>query len=80
MFDEVDRPEATELILQICETGGGGQAPNRCEIAALKISHQSLDGLKRAIDMYHTDFRDLLVSAGFGHDATAHEKWTPNTL
>ena len=79
MFDEGERDEATALLLQFCQTGGGGQAPDRCEIAALKISDGSLKGLHRAIDMYHIDFRDLLMSAGFGHDASAHDHWTPNT-
>ncbi len=80
MFDASDRPEVRKLLFQICETGGGGQASNRCEIAALKISHGSLEGLRRAVNLYHTDFRDLLMSAGFGFDAGAHERWKPDRI
>lgn len=76
LFEIKEQAEAIRLVLQIHQTGSGGQALNRCEIAALKISDGSLNKLKWAVDLYHVDFRDLLMSAGFGHDTGAHTRWT----
>lgn len=72
---EIDRAKA--LATQIYEAGGGGQAPDRCAIAALKVSGGSITKLEQAVDLFHLDFRDLLMAAGFGHDTGAHEKWEP---
>lgn len=69
---------AKALLLEITASGGGNQASNRCEIAALKLSRGTLSGLERATKLYHLDFRDLLMSAGFGSDTRAHETWTPD--
>jgi hypothetical protein len=50
---------------------------DRCRMAALKCSDGNLLKLEQAIRLGRTDFRDLLMAAGFGHDVTAHFKWMP---
>ena len=34
--------------------------------------------LQKAIELAKTDWRDLLMSAGFGEDIHAHERWFPD--
>lgn len=49
----------------------------RVRIAAIRVSRGSLPGLLQAIDLGQTDFRDLLMAAGFGRDVEAHLYWWP---
>jgi hypothetical protein len=41
----------------------------------LKLSAGNIDKLKAAIELAKTDWRDLLVAAGFADDTTAHKRW-----
>ena len=43
--------------------------------AVLKLATEGDTGLDTAIELAKTDWRDLLMSAGFGEDINAHEKW-----
>lgn len=82
-FAAQDRPEAERLLVNEC----GNNLPlcqdwdafelERIRYAALKLSHGDLDRLRAAIDLAKTDWRDLLMGAGFGHDATVHRHWWP---
>jgi hypothetical protein len=49
----------------------------RVWFAALKISEGNIERLKDAITLAQTDWRDLLVTAGFADDIHAYEKWSP---
>jgi hypothetical protein len=49
----------------------------RIRFAVLKLSHGDLAKLKREIREAQVDWRDTLVAAGFGHDASTHRKWKP---
>lgn len=49
----------------------------RVRFAALKLSEGRLDRLEEAIKLAQTDWRDLLVAAGFAHDVEAHLNWLP---
>jgi hypothetical protein len=49
----------------------------RIRFAVLKLSYGDLNALGRAIDLAKRDWRDALVSAGFGDDLKAHESWWP---
>jgi hypothetical protein len=51
----------------------------RIRFAVLKLSHGDLNTLQRAIDLAKLDWRDALVSAGFGEDIKAHESWWPDS-
>jgi hypothetical protein len=47
----------------------------RIAAAALKVSEGSLERLEAATELAATDWRDLIMAAGFGHDLSAHEVW-----
>ena len=46
----------------------------RFRFAALKLSGGDLNVLRNAIELAKTDWRDLLVAAGFANDINAHKK------
>jgi len=84
LFVGGDQKVAEKLLVEEC----GSNLPflsessaidlERYRIAALKISHGSIEGLRRAIDLAQADWRDLLMAAGFGHDTAAHLSWMPS--
>jgi hypothetical protein len=45
--------------------------------AALKLSEGDLEKLKRAMEVGNTDYRDLLVAAGFASHHELHQRWWP---
>ena len=49
-------------------------------LAILKIAKTSNEKLNIAIELGKTDYRDLLVSAGFGNSITAHNDWASKIL
>ena len=49
----------------------------RIWLSVLKLSSGSEEQLYSAIALAQTDYRDLFMSAGFGHDLNAHNKWMP---
>jgi hypothetical protein len=49
----------------------------RIRFSALKLSAGKIEKLKDAITLAKTDWRDLLVAAGFADDITAHKRWIP---
>jgi hypothetical protein len=57
-----------------CSTAEGVE---RIRFAALKLSEGSIARLKQAVLLANTDWRDLLVFAGFGGDPSAHKSWIP---
>jgi hypothetical protein len=76
--------EAKEIgdILEIdCGTeslGCDGWTPvqmERIRFAVLKLAIESDSGLDAALNLVSRDWRDLLMSAGFGDDLNAHVKW-----
>jgi hypothetical protein len=83
LFTPSHRMEVSELLLQRC----GNNLPfceksdevklERIRFAALKLSGGDINKLREAIELANQDWRDLLVSAGFGSDTTAHKRWIP---
>jgi hypothetical protein len=83
MFEGKDRRTAADLLTDEC----GSNLPflenltspqlDRYRFAALKISCGRLDLLRQAVEIARTDWRDLLVAAGFGNDPQVHERWMP---
>lgn len=49
----------------------------RFRFAALKLSRGSVDKLRDAVRLANTDWRDLLVAAGFADSVDAHKHWNP---
>ena len=84
LFAEPDRQTVTHLLVTQC----GDNLPlrhdkdpsglERIRFAALKLSNGSLAELTRAVQIAQTDWRDVLVAAGFGHDPRAHLTWFPD--
>jgi hypothetical protein len=50
---------------------------DRCRFAALRVSGGDWQKLHSAVRLAKTDWRDLLVVAGFADDPQAHLRWTP---
>lgn len=83
LFREADRERAAQLLVDEC----GNKLPfceelnsqglERIRFAALKVGGGDLAKLRQAVEMAKIDWRDLLMAAGFGYDARAHERWVP---
>jgi hypothetical protein len=50
---------------------------DRIRLAAIKSSNGVYAKLVEAVSLANTDWRDLLMAAGFGYDIDAHNKWVP---
>lgn len=50
---------------------------DRFRFAVLKLSEGDLSELDKALRLANTDWRDLLMAAGFGESLTVHETWLP---
>lgn len=81
LFSVEERGEAARVLREDCGAALPG-APNasvegieRIQCAALKLSEGRMDKLYDAISLAQTDWRDLLVAAGFAEDTEAHRKW-----
>jgi hypothetical protein len=83
LFKEEDRAEATRLLVEECGDNlpflkdSTSKSLERFHFAALKLSGGDLSELRKAAELAERDWRDLLMSAGFGHDERAHENWMP---
>ena len=44
-------------------------------LAILKIGKTSKSKFNQAVELGKSDYRDLLVAAGFGNSITIHEEW-----
>jgi hypothetical protein len=79
VFDSSLHEEATRILKELAGPSSGlsdtPEGLERVRFAALKASGGTIKGLRNAIELAYTDWRDLLVSADFAHDATAHERW-----
>jgi hypothetical protein len=47
-------------------------------LAVLKLGKTSKEKFLRAIELGKSDYRDLLVAAGFGNSTTIHNDWALN--
>jgi hypothetical protein len=81
-------PAHQELVRKILLEECGNNLPflknldaaalDRFRFAALKLSRGNLDGLRDAVRLAKTDWRDLLVAAGFAESIDAHTSWLPD--
>lgn len=84
LFEPADREEATRLLVErrghnLSFPGDADAlALERVRFAALKLSEGDLSRLNQAVELGETDWRDLLMAAGFGHDVRAHAAWFPD--
>ncbi len=82
MFASADRATARKLLEEDCAEdvpGVGAGALDRIRIAAIKLSGGTIPGLLDAIVLAQTDYRDVLVAAGFEHDLEEHLRWWPGS-
>lgn len=49
-------------------------------LAILKIAKTSNEKFNKAVELGKIDYRDLLVSAGFGNSITIHNDWASKIL
>jgi hypothetical protein len=56
-------------------TGWSTEEMERIWFAALKLGKGDLPAFEAAIRLGKTDWRDLLMAAGFGEDLDAHRRW-----
>ena len=74
-------------VVQVLETECGNNLPflqresaeglEPFRFAALKLSNGNLQNLRSAIELAKSDWRDLLVAAGFANSVDAHKSWNP---
>ena len=79
--------EQHDEVAKLLETECGNNLPfwgketpvrlERVRFAALQLSEGSMEKLRAAIRLANTDWRDLLVAAGFADSLDAHQHWTP---
>ena len=81
LFAEAERGHAIDVLarecganLPFCERHTGKQL-ERIRFAALKLSGGDLDKLREAVRIAQSDWRDVLMAAGFGHSLEAHTQW-----
>ncbi len=73
--------EVCDIIENECGTeslscdGWTSEQMERIRFGVLKLAHENTLELNAALSLAQTDWRDLLMSAGFGQDLNAHEKW-----
>ena len=83
LFDEGDLKIVENLLLERCTNKVPGcddwsqDNLERVWISVLKLSDGNVNKLLDAIKLANTDYRDLFMSAGFGHDSQAHRLWLP---
>jgi len=78
-------PQLWSRVFEIIEKECGDNLPfcehvdtfqmERIRFAVLKLSEGGLERLKEGVRFAQTDWRDVLVAAGFGNDIYAHKKW-----
>jgi hypothetical protein len=84
VFPPAARAEAERLLVEGCGPNlPGGEkwtsfGIDRIRFAAMKTSGGTVEGLKQAIDLGKRDYRDLLMSAGFGYTFTSYLMWMPD--
>jgi hypothetical protein len=81
LFPLEEQDEVTQLLQEDCgkvlpcTDNASPESFERIQCAALKLSEGRMDKLYDAIALAQTDWRDLLVSAGFAEDPLTHKDW-----
>jgi hypothetical protein len=83
LFSIAEQELVRALLLEECGNNLPGlesadsDAMDRFRFAVLKLSEGELPKLDKALRLAKTDWRDMLMAAGFGEDLSAHESWMP---
>ena len=83
LFPGSDRLRVTKLLAEECAENlhlshiGRAALVERIRFAVLKLSAGNIDELRRHVEVAKTDWRDVLVAAGFAESLTEHLEWHP---
>jgi hypothetical protein len=83
LFAPADLNDAELLLVEECGRNlpfcesSTPEGLERVRFGALKLSEGRIDLLCDAIQLAQTDWRDLLMCAGFGYCLDEHLKWMP---
>lgn len=86
LFSPADLAQAEQLLVNECAdnlplvSSPTAEGLERLRFAAIRLSDGKLAGLRDAIALAKTDWRDLLVAADFADSADAHRMWQPRRL
>lgn len=85
IIKQLVKPEAREKVCERLErecgtealgcTGWTPEEMERIRFAVLKLGAKTDSDFESAILLAKTDWRDLLMAAGFGEDLESHNKW-----
>jgi hypothetical protein len=81
LFPEAQHDVVCDLLARECGTNlpfceaSSGEDLERVRFAVLKLSGGSVERLRGDIRLAQTDWRDVLVAAGFGNSLEAHHEW-----
>ena len=64
----------------VSSSQGWGELVDRIQLAAIRGSEWNIENIKRSVALANRDWRDLLVSAGFANDPSAHIHWQKSAL
>ena len=84
LFDEGQREQVAQRLEVECADNlplwhdKTPEGLERIRFAVLSLSGGELDGLQVYLREAQTDWRDVLISAGFGDDLEAHTTWKPS--
>ena len=85
LFSGDDYTLARELLVQECadilpfSCGATPESLQRIRYACLKLSSGDVERLEEAVTLAKVDWRDALVTAGFGEDPEIHLTWWPDS-
>ena len=83
LFSQEQYSHAVQLLESECGNNlpflqrESAEGLERFRFAALKLSDGNLKKLRSAIELAKSDWRDLLVAAGFADSVEAHKSWNP---
>jgi hypothetical protein len=81
LFTEAEHGVVCDLLARACGTNlpfceaSSARELERVRFAVLTLSGGGVKRLREEIRLAQTDWRDVLVAAGFGHRLEAHREW-----
>jgi len=81
LYESREALEMCDILENECGTealSSEGWSPSQMErirFSVLKLVKENRMEIDSAVELAQKDWRDLLMSAGFSADTTAHEKW-----
>ena len=86
VFSNDDKDEVIDLLKNECANNllfledKSSEEMERFRFAVIKLSEGKIDKLHDVMELAQSDWRDLLVAAGFGDDLIVHQLWTNEIL